>query len=80
MNMNEFELFDFPSFAGFPLCMNYLLDTFYLPNLLDLPDLGKPSKKKTTKFHKLSKRGWVGHLQCKLLVGKKFATRAGSRG
>ena len=42
--------------------------------------IGKPSKKKTTKFHKLSKKGGGGHLQCKLLVGKKFATRGGSRG
>ena len=33
------ELFDFPSFAWFPLCMNYLLDWFDLPDLFDLHDL-----------------------------------------
>ena len=41
--------------------------------------LGKPSKKKTTKLHKLSKRGRGGHLQCKLFLEKKFATGGGSR-
>ena len=37
-------------------------------------------KKKNTKFHKMSKKGGQGHLQCKLLVRKKFAIRGGSRG